>query len=106
MKQSLSFLLAHLSVGIAKHEPNCRKKVTLARAIAPNDDIMLGRERLDDSLFTIAIELSVKIHREGGHAQPFEALNNDLLDMHLESRMRAISALNQEQPLTLARACE
>jgi len=54
MKQSLPLFLAHLRVCIAEYEADRREEVTLARAIAPNNDIVLGGERFYHSLLLVA----------------------------------------------------
>ena len=41
MKQSVPLLATHLRVGIAQDETDCSEKVTLPRAIASNDHIVL-----------------------------------------------------------------
>ena len=55
MKQGLTLLLAHLSVGIAEHKADRGEEVTLARPITTDDYIMLGREGLDDGLLFVAV---------------------------------------------------
>ena len=56
MEECASFLSPHLSVCIAKHETDGGKEVALSWAIASNDDIMLGRKWLDNSLILVAIK--------------------------------------------------
>lgn len=56
VKQSLTLLASHLSVCIAEDETNCGEEVTLARAIATDDNIVFGREGLDDRLVLVAME--------------------------------------------------
>ena len=56
MQQGTSFLAAHLCICIAKYESDRGKEVTLPRAISPHDDIVIGRKRLDDSLFFITMK--------------------------------------------------
>ena len=61
MQESLSLLSTHMSVGIAEDKANSSKEVTLPGPIAADDDIMLGREWLDDRLIfitAIAIQLA------------------------------------------------
>ena len=55
MKKCTALLSPHLSVCIAKYKPDGGKEVALSRAIAPNNDIVLRRERLNDSLFLVAV---------------------------------------------------
>ena len=54
MQKALALLTAHLGVGIAQDEANCRKEITLAGAIATDNDISLGREGLNDGLVLVA----------------------------------------------------
>lgn len=54
MKEALTFLSAHLCVGIAQDEPNRCKKITFPRSIAADNDVCLGREGLDDGLLLVA----------------------------------------------------
>lgn len=54
MKKSLSLLPTEVGVGITKDEANGCKEITFAGTVAANDDIMLGRKRLDDSLILVA----------------------------------------------------
>jgi hypothetical protein len=55
VKKGLTLLSAHMSVGIAEDEANGREEITLPRPIAADDDIMLGREWLDDRLVFVAV---------------------------------------------------
>ena len=55
MQQSLTLLSAEVSVRIAQDEPNRSKEVTLARTIATDDNIVLGRKGLDDGLILVAV---------------------------------------------------
>ena len=54
MKQGLSLFATHLSVGIAQDEADGGEEVALARAIATDDDIAVGREGLDLHLILVA----------------------------------------------------
>jgi len=54
VKERLSLFGAHLCVGIAEHESDCREEITLARSVAPNDYIVLWGEGLDDCLIFVA----------------------------------------------------
>lgn len=54
MKESLSLFATHLCVRITEHEANRGEEVALPRAIAANDDIVFGREGLDDGLIFVA----------------------------------------------------
>lgn len=84
MKKRVALLSTHLGVCVTQHEANRGEEIALARAIVSDDDIMLRGERLDDSLLFVAMtEFSILLASltSGGH-QPFEALNNHLLDEH------------------------
>lgn len=65
MQQRLALLAAHVLVVVAEHEAHGGEEVALARAIAPDDDVALGREGLDLGLVLVALE----------------ALDGDLLDV-------------------------
>lgn len=54
MKKSLSFLSAKMGIGIAQNEANGGEEVTLARTIAADNDIVFGREGLDNGLILVA----------------------------------------------------
>lgn len=54
MEQSSAFFFSHLSIGIAEHELDGFEEITLSGAIAPDDDIMAGREGFGDRLFFVA----------------------------------------------------
>ena len=85
VKESRPFLPTHLGVRVAQYEANCGEEVALARPIPANDDIVFGRERLDDCLILVATsDGQKKSMREGDClALPLEALDDDLLDIHL-----------------------
>ena len=82
MKQGLSFLLSHLCVCITEDEPYGGKEVALPRSIVTNNDIVLWREGLHDRLVFVA-----RINIRWADApliddSPFEALDDNLLDVH------------------------
>ena len=84
MKQCLSLFSAHLSICITENESYSRKEITLPRAIVTDNDIVLGRERFDHSLLLIASG-NVRTMRRmicASDTVPFEALYDDLLDIH------------------------
>jgi hypothetical protein len=88
VEKGLPLLAAHVCVGIAEDESNGGEEVTLARTIAPDDDIGPGREGLDDGLILVAARgrLSVQGYlraRSCVSGAPFEALDDNLLDVHL-----------------------
>ena len=68
MKKSIALFATHLCVSIAENKSDSGEEVALPRAVAPNDDIVLWRERINRSLIFVALE----------------ALYDDLLDMHLD----------------------
>lgn len=55
MKESLSLFSAHMGVGIAKDKTDSSEEVAFPGSIATDDDIVLGREGLDNCLILIAI---------------------------------------------------
>jgi hypothetical protein len=55
MQQSLSLLSSHLGVGIAEHKTDGGEEIALPGAVATNDNIVLGREGLDDGLVFVAV---------------------------------------------------
>lgn len=55
MQKSLTLFSTEVSVGIAQDESNRGKEVTLAGTIATNDNIVLGRKRLNDRLVLVAV---------------------------------------------------
>lgn len=54
MKKSLSLLPTEVGVCITENEANGCKEITFAGTVAANDDIMLGRKRLNDGLILVA----------------------------------------------------
>ena len=42
MEERTSLLATHLCVRIAEYESDCSEEITLPRAVAPHDDIVLG----------------------------------------------------------------
>lgn len=96
MKQSLSLLPAKMGIGIAQDEANGCKEVTLAGTIATDDHIVFRGEGLDDRLVLVAedmkdlvatFQVSPKARSEKSDI-PFEALNDNLLDIHLRGARR------------------
>ena len=70
MQQSLSLLSSHLSICIAEDKTDSGEKIALPRAVATNDDIVFGREGLDDGLVFVAIfKDGVSIFRIIGRTQ-------------------------------------
>ena len=82
MKKCLPFLPSHLCIGVAEDKTNGRKEVTLSRAISSDDNVVFGGEGLNHGLLAIATEESVVSQLGGQVKLPFEALNDDLFDMH------------------------
>ena len=54
MQESLTFLSAEMSVGIAEDESNSREEVTLSRTIAADNDVVFRGEWLNDRLIFVA----------------------------------------------------
>ena len=57
MQQCLPFLSAHLCICIAENKADSGEEIALARAITPNDNVVLRGERFDDSLLLVAVKL-------------------------------------------------
>jgi hypothetical protein len=55
MKERLPLLSSHLSVGIAEDKLDSLEEVTFPRAVASDNDIVFGRERLSNSLILVAV---------------------------------------------------
>ena len=85
MEQSIPLLSAHLGICISKHEADRSKEVTLAGPIMTNNHIVLGRKGFNDRLLLVTNLLSAatKIATRGKQS-PFESLDDDLLDMHVD----------------------
>ena len=64
MQEGLSFFATHLGIGIAEDKSNCGEEVTLARAVATDDDIVFWRKGLDDGLVLVAITGACQIQRD------------------------------------------
>lgn len=85
MQESLPLFACHLGVCIAEDEADCGEEVTLAGAIASNNDIRAGGEGLYDGLILVAARVLARKHREAPLPRsglPFEALNDDLFNKH------------------------
>jgi hypothetical protein len=85
-----------MGIGIAEDETNRSKEVTLAGTIATHDYIVFWREGLDDRLVLVArgikglvatLKVFSRASSEKSHI-PFEALNDNLLDIHLRGARR------------------
>jgi hypothetical protein len=59
MKKSLPLLATHLRVCIAQNETNGGEKVTLARTVTADDDIVFGRKGFNDGLVLVTMIPSV-----------------------------------------------
>ena len=89
MKKRIALFAAHLRVCIAKHKTNRGEEVAFARSIAPNNHVMLWRKGLNDSLLLVAITpLSKVASALSVPYSPLEALNDNLLDIHLNRMKR------------------
>lgn len=60
MQQPLSLFAGHLGVGIAEDEPDGCEEVTLAGAIASDDNVCAGGEGLNDRLVLVAVGKSAR----------------------------------------------
>jgi hypothetical protein len=54
MKKCLPLFSSHLSIGITEDELYGLEEIALSRPIAPNNDIVLRRERFGNGLILIA----------------------------------------------------
>lgn len=54
MEEGLPFFPPHLGIRVGEDETDGGKEVGLAGAIAADDDIVFGREGLDDGLFFVS----------------------------------------------------
>lgn len=93
-----------MSIGITEDEPNGREEVTLPRSIAADDDIVFGREGLNDRLVLVAGELKRLISSSlltaiqcAWDDSPLKALDNNLLDIHLDRHTRKLKKLRRLQ---------
>lgn len=84
----MALFSTEMGVGIAQDETNGGKEITLAGPIATDDDIVLGRKRLNDRLVLVASQKSGDASLvSSGDNLPFEALDDDLLDVHIGRRV-------------------
>ena len=85
-----------MCIGIAEDETDGREEITFTGTIATNDHIVLGREGLDDRLVLVAERCSVsvitRIKKDNAHS-PLKALDNNLLNVHLDEARDAKSPL-------------
>lgn len=65
MKESLSLFSTHMSVGITENKTDGGEEVAFPGSIAADDDIVLGREWLDDRLILIAVSNTVNCSPTG-----------------------------------------
>ena len=85
-----------MGIGIAKDEADSRKEIAFTGSIATNNHVVLRRKWLNHSLILIAIiptplaepDSCERRTRKQNEDIPFEALDDDLLDMHLATRTR------------------
>lgn len=56
MQQRLALLFAHVLILVSQHEAHRREEVCLARAIAADNDVAAGRERLGPDLVLVCLE--------------------------------------------------
>lgn len=117
MEKTLPLLTAHLGIGIAENEADGCEEVTFTGTIAADDDVGLWRKGLDDGLFLVAtmkelatwglteerreridgggvrvrvrVRMRMRNQNGGWHGHsPFEALDNDLFNIHDGLRWR------------------
>ena len=81
-----------MCIGIAQDKSNGGEEVTLARSVAADDNIMLGREGLDDGLVLVAVVICQTWLRDldVNVGSPLKALYDDLLDIHLGGLSRSL----------------
>ena len=93
MEKRIALLTAHVRVGISKDKPNRSKEITFSGAIAANDHIMLRRKGLDYCLLLVALVSSAIAECDGiSRSKPFEALNDDLFDIHRGETLKIVEA--------------
>lgn len=99
MKKGLALFSAHVRICIAEDETNGREEITFAGTIATHNHIVLGRKRLNNRLILVAIDIlafsnrSQTIFELATCDSPFEALDNNLLNVHLDEARDAKSTL-------------
>lgn len=98
VKKSLALLSAQVCVRIAENETNGGEEVTFAGTIAADNDIVFGRKGLDDGLILVAAINSNLVMCSIGRLSeslvgniPLEALDDNLLDIHLGERATRLS---------------
>ena len=69
MQESLAFLSAEMSVGIAEDEADGGEEIALARSVAADDNVRPRREGLDDGLVLVAVDGSGSVCRGRGGAR-------------------------------------
>jgi len=83
-------------IGIAEDKTDGREEITFAGTIATNDHIVFGREGLDDRLVLVAkgrsISVKAQTKKDNAHS-PLKALDNNLLNVHLDEARDAKSTL-------------
>ena len=86
MKQGLSFFPSHLSIGVTKYKSDGCKEVAFARPIAPDDNIVFRRKWINLRLiFVTDFKVSMRLSSSCPlGVVPFEALDDDLLDIHFD----------------------
>lgn len=81
-----------MCICIAEDETNGREEITFAGTIATHDHIVLGRKRLNNRLILVTIDILAISNRAQNRFElatcdsPFEALDDNLLNVHLEAR--------------------
>ena len=86
-----------MGVCITEHEPDGGEEIALAGSIAADDNIELRREGIDNCLVLVAGDIiSIKLMTVMEGHIPFEALDGNLLDIHLAhtKRLRAATQID------------
>ena len=89
----MALFTTELGVVIAQDETDGCEEVGFARAVATDDYVVLGRERLNDCLVLVTVQTSAFTTDVPKRKDiRLEALDDDLFDVHLvgEIRMRMV----------------
>ena len=88
-----------MCIGIAEDKTDGREEITFAGTIATHDHIVLGRKRLNNRLILVTIDILAISNRTQKRSElatcdsPFEALDDNLLNVHLDEARDAKSTL-------------
>ena len=70
VKQCISLFTTHLCICVTKYESNRSEEVAFAGPIAPYNNIMLGREGLNDRLLLVAVGKIRSLRARGRGREP------------------------------------